>query len=301
MSVQILLSTYNGEVYLKPLLESLLAQDYPHVSILIRDDGSIDNTPALLREFASRRSNIDIIYGQHVGFVQSFFALIALASPTAGYFALCDQDDVWQLDKVSRAVKFLGGYPTDVPALYCSRLALVSDRLEPLGYSSIPKKGLSFRNALVENHVVGCTTLLNQAALRLLAHLPSACVSHDWWIYLVVSAFGTVIYDTAPKILYRRHASNVFGIPTGTIDRWRIKIHAFLKDGNCKLIVRQADEFLRIYGSSLNDDQRRVIERFLESRKQFWDRLRYALSCDVYRQSTLDQYILKARIALDCL
>jgi hypothetical protein len=176
---------------------------------------------------------------------------------------------------------------------------VVNANLEPLGYSGIPKKGLSFRNALVENQVRGCTILLNRAARQLLTQIPSACVSHDWWIYLVVSAFGTVVYDQEPRILYRRHASNVFGISTGVIDTWRVKILQFLKTGKYKLIVKQAEEFRRIYGSSLPDEHRKVIERFLQNRKRFRDRLRYALSCDVYRQSTRDQYILKARIALD--
>jgi hypothetical protein len=143
--------------------------------------------------------------------------------------------------------------------------------------------------------------LLNQAARRLLTPFPSACVSHDWWIYLVVSAFGAVLYDSESRILYRQHTSNVFGISTGTMDAWRIKIRQFLKDGHSNLIAKQAEEFNRVYGSLIPDEHRRVIERFLGSRKQFWERLRYALSCDVYRQSTLDQYILKARIALDCL
>ena len=301
MSVQILLSTYNGEHYLRPLLESLRAQDYPHVSILVRDDGSIDNTPALLREFATSSPNIEIVFGEHIGFVQSFFALVALASPSVEYFAVCDQDDVWQRDKVSRAVEFLSRCSPDVPALYCSRLAVVNADLKPLGYSDIPKKALSFRNAIVENQARGCTSLLNQAARRLLTQIPSACVSHDWWIYLVVSAFGAVLYDSESRILYRQHTSNVFGISTGTIDAWRIKIRQFLKDGNSNLIAKQAEEFNRVYGSLLPDEHKRVIERFLESRELFWDRLRYAFSCDVYRQSTLDQYILKARIALDCL
>jgi glycosyltransferase involved in cell wall biosynthesis len=299
MSVQILLSTYNGERHLRPLLESLLAQDYPRLNIFIRDDGSRDSTPDLLREYASGSKNIEIVRGDHLGFVQSFSTLIAQASPTAQYFALCDQDDVWQPDKISRAVEFLSACPSKVPSLYCSRLAVVNENLKPLGYSDIPKKGLSFCNALVENQVRGCTVLFNKAARRLLSRLPPACVSHDWWIYLVVSALGTIIYDNEPRILYRRHAANVFGITGGTIDTWTNKIRQFMKTGNRKLIVKQVEEFKRIYGSLLPAEHRRVLERFLESRKQFWVRLAYALSCDVYRQTRVDQYILRARIALD--
>jgi glycosyltransferase involved in cell wall biosynthesis len=299
MSVQVLLSTYNGERYLKPLLQSLLAQDYYQIQILIRDDGSTDNTAALLRQYAAARAEIEVDFGQHIGFVQSFSNLIAMASRAVDYIALCDQDDVWKPEKISRAVAFLNRCPPNLPALYCSRAALVNHELKLLGYSAVPKKGLSFRNALVENRVLGCTTLFNAAALRLLTGFPAECVSHDWWIYLVISAFGIVFYDPQPKVLYRQHPANVFGMSAGAIERWKTKVRAFRLDGKSRLIVRQAEEFLRIYGPSLETEQKKIVERFLNSRRRVWPRLRYALSCDVYRQSLVDHCILKARIAMD--
>ena len=79
------------------------------------------------------------------------------------------------------------------------------------------------------------------------------------------------------------------------------KLRGILNDGNSKLIVKQAEEFRRIYGLALTDEHRKVIDRLIESRKHAWDRLRYAWSCDVYRQTILDQCILKERIALDLL
>jgi glycosyltransferase involved in cell wall biosynthesis len=299
MTVQILLSTYNGARYLKPLMESLLAQDVPDVEILVHDDGSSDNTTGLLHRYATTYKNVKVVFGPHLGFSRSFFTLLEIASPTADYLALCDQDDVWREDKVSRAVACLSQCPSEIPALYCSRLAVVDENLQPLKYSDVPRRGLSFRNALVENQVPGCTILLNQATRRPLTRIPSACVSHDWWIYLVVSAFGTLVYDEEPRILYRRHASNVFGVSTGKIDMWKVKVRQFLKDGKCKRIVKQAEEFRRMYGTVLSDEHRKVLEDFLESRKRLWDRLHYALACDVYRQSLRDHYLLKARIALD--
>jgi hypothetical protein len=169
--------------------------------------------------------------------------------------------------------------------------------LEELGHSDIPMKDLSFRNALVENQVRGCTALLNRAARRLLTQVPAACVSHDWWMYLVISVFGKVVYDSESRILYRQHGSNVFGIPTGRIATWTNKIRQFLRDGGCNLVVEQAEAFRLLHGSSLAEEHRRVLDRFLQN-KGFWGRLCYALSCDVYRQTRRDHYILKVRLAL---
>lgn len=94
---------------------------------------------------------------------------------------------------------------------------MVEENLQPLKYSEIPRRGLSFCNALVENQGLGCTILLNQVTRRLLTPNPSGCVSHDWWIYLVVLSY-TIVYDEEPSILYRQHAANVFGVSAGKLD-----------------------------------------------------------------------------------
>src|SRR3989337_1997019 len=302
MIVQILLSTYNGTKYLKPLMEMLLGQDYAHMEILVRDDGSNDGTVELLREYAANHTNIKVVTGVNLGFAKSFFKLIEISSPNAGYIALCDQDDVWLRDKVSRAVEFLSRYPREIPALYYSRLAVVDENLKPLGYTKLPRKGLSFCNALVEGpEGSGCTILFNQAALQLLRTFPTRAYTHAWWIYLVVSGFGNIIYDKESRILYRQHDSNVFGIPFRVLEKFRAKIHRF-KTGQLQYqnAMDQAQEFMRIYGSSLPIEHKRTLERLLENRKRFWwDRLRYALSCEVYHQSTFEDLILKALIALN--
>jgi len=281
-------------------MDSLLTQDYPHVEILVRDDGSSDSTINLLEEYASNYTNIKVVFGENLGFIRSFFKLLELASPTVDYLALCDQDDVWREDKISRAVSFLSECSSEFPALYCTRFAAVDDNLDLLSYSEVPRKGVSFCNALVECVAYGCTSVLNQAVRRLLlCEFPQQAYSHDWWFYLVVSAFGHVIYDEEPTIFYRRHASNVTAFPVGEVDTWRVKIQRFLKSGKAQLVMKQAEEFRRIYGSSLSDEHREVLKRFLESRKGIWNRLRYALSCEVYPQSRRDNLILKGLLVLN--
>ena len=168
MVVQVLLSTYNGEAYLKPQMESLLSQDHGRVRILVRDDGSTDGTVALLREYQAAHPEIEVVLGANIGFAQSFLQLLTLSSPEADYLAFCDQDDVWKPGKVSRAAQFLERYPKETPTLYCSRLTVVDDNLGVLGQSRILKRELSFRNALVECPTPGPTIVISQAARRLL-------------------------------------------------------------------------------------------------------------------------------------
>jgi glycosyltransferase involved in cell wall biosynthesis len=249
----------------------------------VRDDGSNDGTLELLRS-----RGLDADRGEHVGFVQSFGALLARAD--ADYVAFCDQDDVWLPDKLSRAVVRLGG--VSGPALYCGRLTVVDERLEPLGLSPLPRHGLSFANALVESQAAGCTLVLNRAARELVAELPTEVVSHDWWAYLVVSAFGETLYDPDPAILFRKHKGQAFGIGIGTIDRWRAKLSRGTP------LLPQVRAFAREHGHRLGGEERRILERFLGAQTGIGSRLRYGLRPDVYRQSTRDQWLLRAKLVL---
>ena len=146
--VQVLLSTYNGEKYLKEQLDSLLAQDYPNIDILIRDDGSKDSTKQILTGYENHK-NIRVIYGSNIGITASFLELLKISDPEAEFLAFCDQDDVWLKDKISRAVAALQKHPSDIPLMYCSRLTIVDESLRIIGYSKLPRKGLSFNNAPV--------------------------------------------------------------------------------------------------------------------------------------------------------
>lgn len=298
--VQVLLSTFNGGKFLKSLMDSLLNQDYPNIEILVRDDGSTDDTLILLEKYTSYYSNIRIVYGENLGVIGSFFELLKLSSSEAEYIAFCDQDDVWLKDKISRAVEFLDQYPKENSLLYCSRTTLVDENLNIIGQSEIPKRGPSFKNALVQNIATGCTIVINKISRELLMkEIPKTVRMHDWWMYLVVSAFGKVIYDTESKILYRQHSSNVIGYETNTIARWVARIKRFLRSGRLCLVTEQAKEFKRIYDSLLPKDKKVILDRFIDDRKSYVDRLRYSFSSEVYRQSRVSDIILRLLIIMN--
>jgi len=107
--VAILLSTYNGERFLSEQLDSLLAQTHRNTRIVVRDDGSSDGTRAMLERYRQAHTNIQITYGENLGSIASFFWLIDHAPQDAAYFCFCDQDDVWEADKITRGVRALDG------------------------------------------------------------------------------------------------------------------------------------------------------------------------------------------------
>jgi glycosyltransferase involved in cell wall biosynthesis len=259
--VQVLLSTYNGQKYLKELMDSVLNQDVPDLEVLVRDDGSTDETLRILEKYSGLK-NVQILPGKNLGVVRSFFTLLEISSPDAEYIAFCDQDDVWKEDKVSRAISILEKHGNNVPAMYCSRLTLADENLKILGFSRIPGQELAFGNALVQNVATGCTIIINNAARQLiLKKLPSAAMIHDWWIYQVVSAFGKVIYDVESRILYRQHSANVIGEKSGLLAKWIKRVGRFLKYVRTPFVTTQAKEFSKIYGESLPVDKKIILDR----------------------------------------
>ena len=264
--VQVLLSTYNGARHLRELLDSVLGQRGVSVEILVRDDGSTDDTLAVLDEYA-RGASIRVVRGANLGVVKSFFWLLAHASTTADVVALADQDDVWLPGKLARAAALLARLPAHTPGLYCSRLTLVDGALNVLGESSAPPRGPSFENSLVENIVTGCTAAINQAARAALAReLPDAAHMHDWWMYQVIAGVGRVLVDGESHILYRQHGGNVVGAVPPGLAGIVARVRRVRRRRGWMLPPTQLRELRRIHGAALDPRRRRLLDRVAGAR-----------------------------------
>ncbi|MED0676155.1 glycosyltransferase family 2 protein [Aneurinibacillus thermoaerophilus] len=300
--VQVLLSTYNGEKYLEEQLDSVLAQSYQNLSILVRDDGSMDSTKAILERYKKKYENIKVLLGKNKGVIASFFELLRQASEEVDYFAFCDQDDYWQADKLETALRRLKNIDESIPALYCGRVELVNERLEHIGMYPLRKRGPSFENAIVQNIATGCTIVMNKAARRLiLSRLPQPenVVMHDWWFYLVVSAFGIVIYDPESKMLYRQHGANTVGTDHTFLGRWLTRFKRYVKKKEYGFITRQAQEFMTLYGEILNIEKKKTLSKFLESRKTLFRRTIYSFTGKVHRQTWSEDIICRIVLFLN--
>jgi glycosyltransferase involved in cell wall biosynthesis len=294
-SVEVLLSTHNGEQHIVNQIASVLTQTHERLSIRVRDDGSSDRTVAIVRELAAANRRLHVTDGPWVGSSRSFLTLLAASSPDARFVAFCDQDDVWLPDKLARAVAELEPFD-DRPALYASAMLHVCDRLRPLAATARPR-AIDFRNALVQNVLPGCTIVLNRAAKSLCLELPTAPPMYDWWLYLVVAAFGTVVYDAEVTVLHRVHGRNA------TITNlWRHlprRVIAHLRLRPRRHLSAMAHEFLRLFGDRLDADKRAIVERLVEARGATWRaRVSYARSPVVFRHTAVDDAILRVLLAL---
>ena len=207
--VVVLLSTYNGEKYLEEQLLSLQGQTGVDVTVLVRDDGSTDNTCAILDKW-SKKGLLSWYKGANLRPAKSFLDALCNA-PDADYYAFCDQDDVWLPDKLYRAVQSLRSCDGEYK-LYFSPAILVDSSLNIIGELPLNYK-FTAGEAVVTNPATGCTMLFNRNLKKLIEkHPPQVLEMHDEWVYKVCLFMnGTIYADKESRIYYRQHGNNVIG------------------------------------------------------------------------------------------
>ncbi len=267
--VTILLSTFNGARFLSEQLESFLAQDYGNWVLHWRDDGSSDETAAIMRAFAARAGAGSCVEspssGPHLGASQSFLTLLA-ENVSAEAVAFADQDDVWLQSKLRHAVEHLAQAGSR-PMLYCARQILVDEALRGHTLSVAHVQAPGFPASLTQNIANGNTLVMNAAAAKLVAEMgrPEGTV-HDWWSYIVVSACGgTIVFDERPGVLYRLHKNNLIGsarpLPARAIAAMRrgpgifmtmMRRHADTLAAQASLLAPQARNDLRLVRAALH-------------------------------------------------
>lgn len=262
MQVVVLMSTYRGERWVAEQIRSILRQLPPEGRLMVRDDGSTDETAARVESISDPR--IKLLRGSNIGYVRSFQTLLAQVPENTEMIMLSDQDDIWLPEKIERAWKVIRASST-IPTLYCSRLKLVDANLTPMGLSPQRLRPPSFQNALTENIVTGCTAAMNPAALALVRESADAgrIYFHDWWFYLVVAAFGRVVFDPEPTILYRQHGYNVIGMGSG-MGRYCAMLRFLRKTNWVHVMFAQIQEFRATHGSQLDAQQQELVDRYFD-------------------------------------
>ncbi|HVA09639.1 MAG TPA: glycosyltransferase [Acidimicrobiales bacterium] len=293
---RVLLSTFNATGFLLNQIESVLGQRGVDIDLNIRDDGSTNGTLDLLRKISTDDSRVSYIGGSRLGAARSFLTMLSECSDDVGLVALCDQDDVWKDEKLARAALWLSA--VQGPAMYCSAVDIVGQRLDKIGIHRTCVRGPSLENALVQNIATGCTIVLNQSALRLFRTIPEHPIMHDSWIYAVMSACGTVLYDPDTWVLYRQHETNTIGVATSRFRQWVGRIHRHAKMGRERVHTVQATELLELLGQEFTPSATATVTRFVRAQASASGRIVYALTGPAFRQRRLDSIVYRILCAL---
>jgi hypothetical protein len=295
--VQVLLATYNGERYLQSQLASLWAQTNQEFEVLVADDGSSDRTLSILGTAqAESGGRLRVLFSDRVGGAAPNFMRL-LATSTAPYIFLCDQDDVWLPEKIElmlQEMRRLEALKPSAPLLLHSDLEVVDEQLRRTGSSFFSLMELTtaegdFANLLLRNCVTGCATLVNQRlAHRAVTGCDKRMLMHDWWLALVAAAFGHVCRMPIVLVRYRQHGHNTLG--AAPLNLWvamrrlAALMHGERRQHPLRQCAVQAEAFLAAYGEWLSAEQREAAALAASlSDVSGWMRRRALLRLGVFR------------------
>lgn len=299
-AVTILLAVYNGALHLPAQLASIADQTHRNWQVIASDDGSKDDSVALLDGFAGDHP-LTRLEGPSDGFNRNFMHLLRNLPDAPGLVALCDQDDVWLPGKLAAAVAALDAVSAATPALYCSRRVIWDGGADTEQLSRLYDRPPSFANALIENIAAGNTIVLNGAAARLVRQeslQAEGVFAHDWWIYqLITGVGGQVIYDPEPRVLYRQHAGNQVGagetLLGGLANKLAVMRGIYGQRVGLHLAALKASEDV------LTPQSRTQLERVMTARAApMVKRLGLMRRAGVYRQGRLSDLMFRAAVCL---
>ncbi|NDP22688.1 MAG: glycosyltransferase family 2 protein [Paludibacter sp.] len=207
--VSIAMCTYNGALFLREQLESIINQDYKNITeVVCVDDNSRDDTWQILEEYAQKYPKFKIIQNNsNLGFTKNFEKAFSLT--TKPFIAIADQDDIWYSSKITKLIDNIG-----------SNLMSYSDNeyIDINGYS-LGKKFSDYRrlstctsclNFTLYNGISGHTAMINRNLLKY-AFPFSTVIPYDYWLAFHATQHGVIPYVNEPLVGYRQHETNALG------------------------------------------------------------------------------------------
>lgn len=274
MKIDIIMATRNGRQYLKEQIDSILNQTFTDFRLIIRDDASSDGTVDLLSMYQTLYPDKIKIVGDGTasGSAKNNFFLLMKESE-ADYVMFADQDDVWESNKVEEAYRYIRSREKkvgkDKPILCHGDPKVVNEKLEMMNESmgkvqKLDYKRKKLRHYLVQNNLTGCTTIANRKLIDLCEEMPEEAIMHDWWLALIASAFGRVMFMGEAHMLYRQHGNNTEGVKNLRSPIYLIKKLFDRKNvkKSLELTYSQAEKFYEIFGDRLEMKDAETVKMF---------------------------------------
>lgn len=303
--VEVLLATYNGEVYLETLLQSIASQREVRVHLRVSDDGSTDRTVEIIKRHRKSFESLYIHNGPGKGPKDNFLYLISKSQRK--FVALADQDDVWEKNHLINSLSRLE-VNKHTPAISFSAV----EEIDSIGNSKQniwPKidKAPRLQNVLFENYARGCTIVMNRKFIDLISQKKeNNAIMHDWWILIIALACGKVEYSTNPEVRYRIHADNFVG-PKRKLSVKFLSIFKTFRTRNWS-ILSQLEEIYSAFRDEIKPEAKLQILELLKLNEKgllarikllylaninfakivsltFWSRISYSVRCTDIRSS----------------
>ena len=276
--VDIVSAILNGADYVGAMLRSIQAQSHAHWVLWIRDDGSIDDTVAIVTAFAASDDRIRLLHvgGPPMGVAGAFGWLLQRVPADSRYVMYADHDDVWLPHKIECTLAAMRAAEAEGPGpvLVHTDLVVVDEHLHTMAESLWAMSGVhperaTLRRLIVQNVVTAPTAMLNRDLCDRIGIMPQEALFQDWWSACVAVAFGRIVALHQATILYRQHARNAVGarrVPTRWYDIPRAAVRALGTTSHLRShlarTARQAAAFLDRYETDLDENDRRFLRDY---------------------------------------
>lgn len=220
--ISVAMTTFNGEKYIEKQIESIIHQSLPVDEIIVCDDGSTDHTVELLKKY-----DVTLVQNfQNLGYKLNFKQ--AMEKCNGDYIFLCDQDDIWEKDKVKDMMHIMESHK-NIHVL-ASSFTYIDGQDQMIlttlnkGYSNnnLYNKEVE-KNDLVSvltdefiygNYFQGCALVMDKQTRDFVVHHFDDRLPHDWIISLYASIDGGMYFYNKSEFKYRIHSDNSIGVST---------------------------------------------------------------------------------------
>jgi len=257
--VSVALATCNGAPYLREQLDSIYAQTWPSLEVVVTDDASTDGTGDLLAEYARERGLRYEVNPTRLGLVRNFERAISLCR--GDLIALSDQDDVWKPHKIATLVERIGGhtlvYGNIQEFLDLDGEVRIETEFEPIvRFARARGSGRPTRYLLAENWVVSHSVMFRRELAVHALPIPPHQPYHDGWLALVASKLGGILYVDERLQVYRRHRASLTWAEPEERARpgWRALLEGSFRDGWRRRCAAESARLRDALGLPLLDD-----------------------------------------------
>lgn len=286
-SIAVIISTYNGQDHIREQIDSILSQTVQPSLIFVRDDGSSDDTISILEQYGDK---ITFEAASNVGVAQSFLMGLSKAYGKADYYAFCDQDDVWLPNKLEMALEKLEqAGSNDTPLLYHSEYLYCDKCLSVSGPSTLNKRGVTTSMLLYDCPTSGNTIVFNSSLAQLVLSRPTdGAYYHDWYVALIASIGGRLVYDDRPSLLYRRLDESITAGGMSGVALLKYRIEKFIHGDGLKQVQKQVEHVNKYYKDEMDASTEDLFSTFCAP-----GRIKHAFAPFPLRQTKKDEVLLR--------
>ncbi len=271
--VDILIATFNGGKYLREQIESILNQSYKDYKIIIRDDGSSDDTVEIINSYIVKYPGIISMVSDNCkcGSACSNFMQL-LKYTTADYIMFSDQDDYWLPSKVQHTLDMMLQIEREIgserPILVYGKYKPVDSNLMELHINEKHRQEAThnhhFSNLLVQNCVNGCLMMVNRTLADAMGNYNNSILMHDWWAALIAAGGGSIGFVNEVMMLYRQHDNNVVGsVNTKSISYIINKVFDSKTKESSTSYLNQAKLLIERNYDDLSENNKVVLKEFI--------------------------------------